>query len=154
MADVNAQHLWERSLREEIYDSNAVLRRDGQLDGAEINYEPIRKEAQDLGIDPDRALRIAVAATRDFDWAEAVDSMVRENVSQEYAEKIATKISVQIWATRHLRDHELKVYWDRIELGWWCFGMIALAAVIGAAVVYRSEIIGAIGHVARCVAGS
>ena len=97
--------------------------------------------------------RIAVAATSDFDWAEAVDSMVRENVSQEYAEKIATKISVQIWATRHLRDHQLKVYWDRIELGWWCFGMIALAAVIGAAVVYRSEIIGAIGHVARCVAG-
>ena len=153
MADANAQHLWERSLRQEIYDSNAVLRRDGQFDGAEINYEPIRKEAQDLGIDPDRALRIAVAATSDFDWAEAVDSMVRENVSQEYAEKIATKISVQIWATRHLRDHQLKVYWDRIELGWWCFGMIALAAVIGAAVVYRSEIIGAIGHVARCVAG-
>ena len=79
--------------------------------------------------------------------------MVRENVFQEYAEKIATKISVQIWATRHLRDHQLKVYWDRIELGWWCFGMIALAAVIGAAVVYRAEIIGAIGHVARCVAG-
>ena len=153
MADANAQHLWERSLREEIYDSNAVLRRDGQFHGAEINYEPIRKEAQDLGIDPDRALRIAVAATRDFDWAEAVDSMVRENASQEYAEKIATKISLQIGSTRRLRDHELKVYWDRIELGWLCFGMIALAAVIGAAVVYRSEIIGAIGHVARCVAG-
>ena len=110
MADANAQHLWERSLREEIYDSNAVLRRDRQFHGAEINYEPIRKEAQDLGIDPDRALRIAVAATRDFDWAEAVDSMVRENVSQEYAEKIATKISLQIASTRSLRDHSLEFY--------------------------------------------
>ena len=154
MADANAQHLWERSLREEIYDSNAVLRRDRQFHGAEINYEPIRKEAQDLGIDPDRALRIAVAATRDFDWAEAVDSMVRENVSQEYAEKIATKISLQIASTRSLRDHSLEFYWDRIEFRLWCVGMIALAAVICTAVVYRSEIIATIEHVARCVAGA
>ena len=70
MADANAQHIWERSLRQEIYDSNAVLRRDGQFDGAEINYEPIRKEAQDLGIDPDRALRIAVAVSHPVPWTQ------------------------------------------------------------------------------------
>ena len=151
--DANERHMWERSLREEIFDSNAILRRDGQFDGAEIKYEPIRKEAQGLGIDPDRALRIAVAATSDFDWAEAVDSMVRENVSQEYAEKIAEKISLQISSTRSLRDHSLEFYWDRIKLRLSCMGLACFAAGVVLVVVYWTPIWVTVGSVAQCIMG-
>ena len=152
-SDANERHMWERSLREDIYDSNAILRRDGQFHGADINYDPIREEAQELGIDPDRAIRIAHAAQRDFDWAEAVDSMVRENVSQEYAEKIAEKISLQISSTRSLRDHSLEFYWDRIYLRLSCIGLACFAAGVILIVVYWTPVWVTVGSVAQCIIG-
>ena len=155
MTNANERHLWERSLREEIYDINAECRRlKGTPEERELKYALLQEEAEYLGIDPSRAVRIAQAAQVDFDWDEASWSMVKEEIPRGTAEEIAHNITCQISMTRSLRDNDLRRYWDRIELRLLCVGMVALAAAIGAAVVYRSEIFELIGHMASCVAGS
>ena len=153
MTSSEKQHLWERDLKQEIYGANAVLRRTGIYSGSELNFENVRREAVKLGIDPDRAWRIAVAAKSDFDWAEAVDDMVREGIPQEAAEAIAEKISAKLSVTRFLADNFLKRYWDRIESRLYWVGMASLAAVVSLVVVYWSPIWITVGSVVRCLMG-
>ena len=152
MANANAQHLWEQDLKEEIFAANAALRRDGIYEGAELNVENISQEAEGLGIDPDRATKIASAAQSDFDWSEAVDDMVREGVPQEAAEEIAVKISAQIAVTRFWHDSPLERARDKVELAWSLVGTAAIVATVGLVIAYWSSILSTIETAGSCVA--
>lgn len=126
---------WERDLEREIRFANRDLRGDSPMN-VDVKWGVLLEEAKSLGIDPERAKRIAVAAEADLSWDETVTMLQIRGMSREFAEEATENIAYGILAQRRSDRSVMKRERDRTEWRWLIFGLVVVATAIGLGIFY------------------